>query len=335
MFNGELRFQDVLDTSDLDGTIDWQRKGAVPPVELAAVGSIYRKPVSYERMLTLQNAAGNAILTADGDGLANGLEKWITVNSANKATVLAPAADALGLTPTPASGLFSGSFLLDDRKTKPSFGGVILQKQNLGSGFYLSKFLGGPIVLAPNAAFARMAGDRGPLGTASLPTLRVTAPKSKARVASPLGVTLAGTAASKVGITGVYFQTMVNGVVSAVRQAAGTTNWTADLTLDPDAGGYYTTFLKAVDNNGGESELVVFNFTYVVREELTVNIAGPGTVSTGFAGVSSRELGTRYTIAARAAAAKKFVGWTGDVISASANITVTMRPGLTLQANFQ
>ena len=93
--------------------------------------------------------------------------------------------------------------------------------------------------------------------------VKVTSPKAKSRIESPNAVTIAGTAKSQNGIAGVFYQVLRNGVVSEIRTALGTTSWTADLALNPAAGGLYTVFVKAVDGAGGESDLVAFQFTYV------------------------------------------------------------------------
>lgn len=332
---GELRFQDIMNTSDFDGVVNWQPAAPAGALALAAVGSRYAKPAAFERMLALQNVAGNALFTAEDGGMAAPLEKKVTVNSANAVNVPVSGADKLALKLTTATGLFNGGFLLADGKTKASFGGAILQKQNVGAGHFLAKLNRGAVALEPNPDFAPGANDDGAQGIKPLPVIKVNGPKKGARIESPSPVTLFGTASAKAGMSAVYYQVLFDGVIGPVQTAQGATTWLISMNLDADAGGPYTVFVKAVDSAGGESELAAATFTYVVRKDLTVNVVGNGTVSAGFAGTSPREVGAIYKITAKAGKGRQFVGWTGDVVSASPTITFTMKAGLELQANFQ
>ena len=73
-------------------------------------------------------------------------------------------------------------------------------------------------------------------------------------------------------------------------EATGTTNWSFTLAPAPEDGGPYTVYIKAVDVNENESNIVSRSFTYVVLEPLGVAVFGPGTVTPGFQGVSQREI---------------------------------------------
>lgn len=67
---------------------------------------------------------------------------------------------------------------------------------------------------------------------------------------------------------------------------------------------------------------------------LTVTVAGQGTLTTGFLGVSDRTFGKSYTVIATPKPDFVFAGWSGGVTSAASHLTFPMSKGLTLQATF-
>jgi hypothetical protein len=101
------------------------------------------------------------------------------------------------------------------------------------------------------------------------------------------------------------------------------------------AGGTYRFFVKAIDNAGNESDVVARSVFYVVPATLTVRLTGPGSVTTGFAGNTPREIGRTYTLTAKPSANHHFTGWTGSVVSASPTISFVMAEGTAITANFQ
>jgi hypothetical protein len=75
------------------------------------------------------------------------LTNVVSLSTANKFTVALPNVDKLALTLAPASGLIAGSFVHPDTLKKSSLKGVILQKQQIGGGFFLGTNQSGTISL--------------------------------------------------------------------------------------------------------------------------------------------------------------------------------------------
>ena len=154
---GELDFADNPDVSDFAGSVDWFRPG-IPgaasfsngfTTNLFAIGSRYRIPGNRERVLALADGAGNASFDATDGGLANPLMKTLTIGRNNSVRVVDGGIDQLSLTLFPDSGLFSGTFIQPGRVRATAFQGVILQKQNLGTGFFSGDPLGGAVSIEP------------------------------------------------------------------------------------------------------------------------------------------------------------------------------------------
>ena len=332
---GELRFQDVMNVSDIDGEIHWQLADSASPINLSAVGSRYVRPKIYERALTLENVAGNALVTVEEGGLGSSWNKVVTIGSGNQVSILAPGPDALTLKLTPATGVFRGGFIRPDNGDKAVLAGAILQKQNVGSGHFLSRSGLGGVALEPNPAFAPDASKDRSQGVKPLPAIKVISPKPESRFGSPGAVSLRGTAASGAGIAAVLYQVLFDGVAGPVTSAQGKEDWTIPLVLDPHAGGDYRVFVKAVDSTGSESDLASATFTYVVFKDLVVEVVGGGAVTDGFIGTTAREVGANYKITAKPDKGRRFVGWSGGVVSASPTITFRMKANLVLQAHFE
>jgi hypothetical protein len=72
-----------------------------------------------------------------------------TLGAGNSLAVLSPGADELKLTIDLSTGTFTGSFFDIDAKTTRLFGGVVLQTENEGSGFFLGNEQSGVISLTP------------------------------------------------------------------------------------------------------------------------------------------------------------------------------------------
>jgi hypothetical protein len=85
-------------------------------------------------------------MVSDG-GLAQTYTNLVTIMSNNKATNLAGI--KLTLTVSPKTGLFTGSFLNPETTKTVPINGVVLQKQNIGAGFFLSTNLSGQVYFDP------------------------------------------------------------------------------------------------------------------------------------------------------------------------------------------
>ena len=107
----------------------------LPPLS----GSAYLAPTSGAPAINLP--LGDLIL-ADG-GLSQAYTNLITYLPNNKATNLAGV--KLLLTVARKTGVFTGTFINPERTNKVSFSGVVLQKPNLGAGFFLSTNLSGQV----------------------------------------------------------------------------------------------------------------------------------------------------------------------------------------------
>ncbi|GEP44019.1 Ig-like domain-containing protein [Brevifollis gellanilyticus] len=349
---GDLEFADIEETSDLNGPLTWMRpvdsKAAMFKLGFGttvnAIGSRFVKPAANARLFPLANVGGNSLLFLTDGGLPEDLERLTLMTAANKGIVPIQGADAATFVPTATSGLISGAFLHQDTQKSVTYKGAVLQKQNLAGGFFSGGLLGGDMGFNANPDLPPGTGDAGPIGTAPLPTVKITAPAANSTLKSVTAnvVQIKGTAADKQGIASVKIQVLHNGVLSAAVNAVGTLNWTYNLNVPNGEGGLYTIFAKATDSSpaADESEVLSHAFWVPLKSAMViaVNDATKGSVSTGYLGSTQRDLGKNVIITATPKAKKKFVRWTetasGDTFSTSAKITVMMEVGLSLTANF-
>lgn len=340
---GDIAFADIAGESDFDGPLTWMRPADAKAVmfkdafltEVDAVGARFTKPAANVRLFPLANLGGNSLLFLTDGGLTTDLSRLVTLSAANKAIVPMQAADLSKLTPA-ATGLLTGSFIHEGTQKAMPFKGAVLQKQSLAAGYFLSGPLGGDMVFSANPDLPPVAGDAGPIGTAPLPTVKISAPAANSTLKVVTGgmVQIKGTAADKQGIASVKIQVLHNGVLSPAVDATGTTAWTYNLPVPNGEGGLYTVFVKAIDTVGHQSEVLTHAFWTPLKSDLTVAVTGPGTVSKGFLGATQRDVGKLVSITATPNAKKKFLGWTGAVTSTSPKISVLMEVGTTLMANF-
>ncbi len=139
--------------SGLGGTVAWVKpvlgSGIYPrgfSVTAAAVGARYFPPGRGTNVLGL-TVSTHLALTLQGGGLAVGTTNQITLASNNRVTPVSGPKLTLAFTPT--TGAFSGS-VVNPASPKPiSFGGVVLQSQGMGSGFFLGASGSGEVLLEP------------------------------------------------------------------------------------------------------------------------------------------------------------------------------------------
>jgi hypothetical protein len=145
-----LGWQTITNTedSDLQGTLYWlkQAKAKAPypsgfALETHAVGSRYTNAVSM-----LPGYSG-ARLILDLGGFTNGFTNWVSLPTASR-----PGGKLLKLNFS--TGIFLGSVTNPAAPhSKPiTFGGVVLQKQNCGAGYFLNTNLSGRVSLLPKAS---------------------------------------------------------------------------------------------------------------------------------------------------------------------------------------
>jgi len=356
---GSLNFADLEDISDFDGPLTWMRPADAKAAmfkpgfltETDAVGSRFVKPTVNKRLFPLANFGGNSLLFLNDGGLTTDLTRLVTLSASNKAIVPLQDADASTLVPAPTTGLFTGGFLHPVLQKATPIKGAVLQKQQLTAGYFLTGPLGGDMRYAANPDLPPVTADAGPIGTAPLPTVTITAPAANA-VAKLVGgaVVVTGKAVDKQGIASVQVQVLHNDevtgedilspataatIVSNIA-SSGTASWTYNIPIEAGKGGLYTLFVKSVDTLGQQSEVLTRPFIVPLKSALTVavNDVSKGSVSTGFLGSTQRDVGKLVSITATPKAKKKFLGWTGAVTSSSPKITVLMKVGTSLTANF-
>lgn len=345
---GEVAFGDIEGISDFSGPLTWMRPADTKAAmfkagfgtTVNAIGSRFVKPAINQRLFPLANTGGNSLLFLTDGGLPADLERLALLTAANKGIIPTQGADAATLAPAPATGLLSGAFIHEGTQKSVAYKGAVIQKQNIAAGYFLTGPLGGDMAFHENPDLPAGTGDDGPIGTNPLPVVKISAPAAKSTLKIVTGnkVQIKGTASDKQGISSVKIQVLHNGVLSPAVNAVGTTSWTYDLDVPNGDGGLYTIFAKAIDSSpaADESEVLSHPFWTPLKSTLTVAVNDPakGKVSTGFLGTSQRDVGKTFTITATPNSKKKFLGWTGSVVSTVPKITVLMEAGTTLTANF-
>ena len=148
---GELQFREKAG-SDFDGTLQWSR----PPTPndkiqtagffatLPTIGSKYIAAPPRPAVLDLPN--GGTAMLSDADLT---LTKSLMLSPPNKFIVLDPGADKFSLSAT-ANGLLSGRFIHPKTGSSTTVHGVIFQKENFGSGFFVRPGMIGSFGLQAN-----------------------------------------------------------------------------------------------------------------------------------------------------------------------------------------
>jgi hypothetical protein len=342
---GELQFRDIAGVSDLDGKLDWFRPATVTTAtipfkpgfktQIDAVGSRYVKPPSYARMMKTPNAGGNTMLTIQDGGLASPLVDLGTLKTSH--TVLMPlqSSERATLKPVSTTGAVSGTFVHPGTQATTSFYGALLQKQNVAMGYFMSGLNSGGFSAEPNPQFTLVTKDGQPNGIAPIPVVKITKPVAESTLAAAASIVVSGTASDAQGVAAVELQVLHNGVLSNPTAATGTTAWSYTIPVPTGEGGRYQVFAKVRDTAGNESDISEVGFWMTKKTPLVVAVSGPGSVSSGYLGTTQRDAGKLVTITATPASKKKFIGWTGSVVSSAAKITFLMKDGMTLTATFQ
>jgi uncharacterized repeat protein (TIGR02543 family) len=153
------------------------------------------------------------------------------------------------------------------------------------------------------------------------PSVTITAPANEISVPSPATtLLLTGTASDNQQVSRVTYQ--VNG--GPIRLATGTTQWSADIIADI-VPGINVIEARSFDQFDNASVTATRTITYVVPRQLTVTVGPGGSVTSGFPGVTTRNVGISYTITATPSS-KSFVfaGWSGDLSATSRVFTFVM-----------
>jgi hypothetical protein len=142
----------AADTNDVSGSLLWTRP-ADPHVllyptgftnETECFGSRYIIPPLNTPVL----AISSGLVLLDGGNLAPPITNSITLDSRNKFDI-PPSAASLNLNLSPSAGTFRGSFLHPQTGKRVQVQGVVLEKQDLGAGFFLGPTQSGKVYLSP------------------------------------------------------------------------------------------------------------------------------------------------------------------------------------------
>lgn len=163
------------------------------------------------------------------------------------------------------------------------------------------------------------------------PSLSITSPTPGARVTQS-SVAVTGQTSDGSGTAFVELRVENANGSGAYQRANGTSNWSS--TIGGLLPGTNTIHVRSHDSSGAVIAELTRNVKYVVMGSLTVAVSGSGSVTNGFLGTTSREVGSSCTLTATPAQGCVFAGWSGGVTSSKPTITFTMQDGLNLQANF-
>jgi hypothetical protein len=101
--------------------------------EVRALASRYTPPAKGVSALDVSNC----VVVLEGGNLAGPATNELFLSALNKITVISTNTNKLALTVSTSSGLLNGSFVHPRTLKKSPVKGVVLQKQNLGGGFFL------------------------------------------------------------------------------------------------------------------------------------------------------------------------------------------------------
>jgi formylglycine-generating enzyme required for sulfatase activity len=168
------------------------------------------------------------------------------------------------------------------------------------------------------------------------PVIAITSISANARLTSA-NATFGGTITETGGKPTLQYRlgTTGNWTSSTVGGSASPYSFSQLVALKP---GPNTVQFQAKDDAGNTSTLASVNVSYVVASTLTITApnAADGSVTSGFGGSTSREVGVSYTVTATPASGMVFKEWLKNGVSTSTNATLkfTMQPGLTLKPVF-
>jgi hypothetical protein len=140
---GWVTFTNIVGVSDLNGALTWFK----PPVSnsrfypngfttvTSLFGSKYTTPSSGTPVLNVANSNCNVLVTVGDGNLGSFSSNSVTLTAAKAASPCA--ANGFKVFVTASTGLFSGSFVNPSAHKSILFRGAILQKQNIGAGFFL------------------------------------------------------------------------------------------------------------------------------------------------------------------------------------------------------
>lgn len=166
--SGFAKFEDIADTSDLGAeNLLWfkpapKKADAYPQgwpggIFLNLAGAKYTAPSRSLPQPALPglgstSAAGNAALVFSDGGMATSLRQGLNLDSSNKPELSSPVLSRLKLKLAAKTGLFQGTLAVPGSARPAKFKGAILQKQKLGSGYFLTPGGAGSVIFGPNTS---------------------------------------------------------------------------------------------------------------------------------------------------------------------------------------
>ena len=167
------------------------------------------------------------------------------------------------------------------------------------------------------------------------PTVVIKSPAANAMVTNPT-VVVQGTASDNTAVSQVRVQLINAGGTNQMQIATGTNTWSATLTnLFPGTNtlpGTNMIIVEAIDLNQN-STTVSRVVNYIPVSPLVLTISGTGTVSPVLTN-TLLDVGTNYTLTAKAGSGQVFSNWSGSVTSTTPTLTFTMQNNMMLEATF-
>jgi hypothetical protein len=148
---GVITFAEIPGDSDCAGSLLWAQYGTARngwrafTVRTRLTGSRYNRPAVDERVLDF-GTNGRAVLELSDGPFSAPIRSLGIVNPGQIASFAAPIS-ALHIYPW--NGLFTGQFIHPADGRPREFSGVVLQKRNIGGGFFIDSQEGGQVLLTP------------------------------------------------------------------------------------------------------------------------------------------------------------------------------------------
>ncbi len=201
------------------------------------------------------------------------------------------------------------------------------------AGFATSQLSVTAAVLADAGSYAVVVSNTYGSATSAVVALAVPPPTLTLKpllssVTAP-ALTVQGTAAGKFGVAGVQYQLNGGPWVSAITSTQWS-NWSALVTLQPGTNLFSAWSLDRLGNHSAAQTASVF---YLTQSTLTLQTAGPGTITHGFTG-TSLVVGRNYAVTAVPHPGNLFSNWTGAIAATANPLTFLMESNMTLTANF-
>ncbi len=153
---GVLTFADLSDR-DIEGALRWtkpERAGAAHfaggfDTTLPAIGARYTAPDPGHPVVSVAEQDDNARIILGDGGLDLEVVQPATIGMDNVVTVTTPALSGLSVQIKAQNGRFKGAFTHPVSGAVTEFRGVVLQKQNVGTGYFLGEAQSGYANLSP------------------------------------------------------------------------------------------------------------------------------------------------------------------------------------------